>query len=398
MPDRLLHALNVPSDAQQESGSTRQRKLSKQGVLQSDVSSTETISSQPGRQTIAGQVRGRLAPLIAAELEELFNASGVDVVPYTLREGDSTTDGYYSPENINEDFADARDDRIQDFDGTLTPKGTRRSHWRAVRTNPQTEDNPFGTASTPEIGLSIRARKVRWFDDVGGAVVDATPQRRVEGEHDYLDIYDASDPAFDRPVLIYDIPYADEYRTDCTIWDTYNRPKIYKESGDVATVGSATVGSATVSGYDIYVASQWQRVYVTDHDWIGDMVLETDRLRLVIDQPEDVLRAYRWSPADGQYTIVQLGNAPWRLWDIDLTHVGLARIEAQIEFEDLNTGDRHNLNATLVRGLDDVVFTVPTNGSSPPQGLIDRLNPIADDSDRVVQAAGDVVKRTEVDR
>jgi hypothetical protein len=161
-------------------------------------------------------------------------------------------------------------------------------------------------------------------------------------------------------------------------------------------VGSSTVGDATVTDtVTTEVASQWQRVYVTDHDWRGDIVLETDRLRLTIDQPEDTLRAYRWS--DGQYELVQLGASDWRLFDVDITTIGLARIEAQFEFERQADGTRHNLNATLVRGLDDVVWTEPVNEDSTPQGLIDRLAPIATAADALAPT-GDVVRRGDVDR
>jgi hypothetical protein len=398
MPDRLLHAVNVPSDSQTNRGSSKSKNIAKQGVLESDVSSAEAIAPQPGTTSLTGQFRGRYAPMLARMIEELFSSS-IKTVPYTARGTDSESDGYYALEQLGSvGPLDAREDRIQKFDGALTKKGTRRSHWRAIRTNPQPADNPFGSASAPEVGLSIWAQKVRWFDDVGGGLEEATVQRRVKGEHDYLNIYDASEPAFDKPILIYDIPYIDEYPTDCVVWDTYNREKVYYEAGSDDTVGISAVGTATVSSDDVNIASQWQRVYVTDHNWRGDIVLETDRLRLVIEQPEDTLRAYRWDAGEGQYNIIQLGSSDWRLYDIDLTSIGLVRLEAQFEFENATTGNRYNLNGTLVRGLGDAIWTVPANEGTAPSGLIDRLDPIASESGDVVEASGDVVKRTQVNR
>jgi hypothetical protein len=394
--NRLLYAVNIPEDALINPQSSQQSLLATNPILGDSSGAVQDIASEPGERAVVGTVTGRFATLTALELEELFGSDLV--VPYTPRgAANSEITGYYATEQLTLNRGSPASDRLQQFDGTLIRRGTKTSHYRALRTNPQPVNNPFGSATAPEIGLSIRARKVRWFDPVGGAVADATPQRRVEGEHDYLDIYDASEPSFSNPALIYDIPYTQEYPTDCTVWDTYNRPKVYREPESGDTVGSTTVGDGTVSGDEVYVASQWQRVYVTDHDWRGDMVLETDRLRLVIDQPEDVLRAYRWSPTDGQWTLVQLGASDWRLYDIDITEIGLARCEAQLEFRDTDAG-RHNLNVTLLRGLDEAVVTVPPNESTPPQDLLDRLAPIAATTDRVPVPSQDVIKRTEVDR
>jgi len=395
---KYLYTTPLPEASATSEKNTVAQQLAKNGLINGDGSTVETVSSSVPDLLLEGQYRfgENISTNLARSLRELSNSS-LGPLPIHHRNKDWSDQGYYLVDRAEVEPLHPKQQSVWKYSVTLSKSGTRSKFWRAIRTNPQTADNPIGSASTPEIGLSVRARKVQWFDDVGGAVEDATPKRRVEGEHDYLHIYDTSEPEFDRPVLIYDIPYDEEYKTNCEVRDTYNRNRYRYENESGAIVGDATVGSATVSK-TVRVGAQHQRVYVTDHDWVGDMVLETDRLRLVIDQPEDDLRAYRWSPTDGQYTIIQLGTSPWRLWDIDLTHVGLPRIEAQMEFENINTGDRHNLNATLVRGLDDVVFTVPTNGTSPPQGLIDRLNPIADDSERVVQAAGDVIKRTEVDR
>jgi len=399
MTDKLLHAVVVPSDAQTKSGSRKRKQLAKQGVLQSDVASTESIAPQPGQQTISGQIRGRLAVMHAKMIEELLSSS-IPVIPFSALGEQSDVDGYYAPEDIQRDRLDAREDRLQRFEGVLTPKGTRRSHWRAQQTNPQTVDNPFGSGTASEFGLSIRARKVRWYNSTDGTITDATPQRTVQGEHDQLDIYDTDEPSFDAPTLIYDIAYDEEDRTDCVVWDTYNRPKIYEETGNSATVGSVTVGDTTVSSTTVSIASQWQRVYVTDHEWVGDIVLETDRLRLTIDQPEDKLRAYRWDESEGQYTAVQLGNTDWRLYDVNITDIGLAQLSAQFEFESLGSGARHNLNGTLIRGLDDVVWTVPMNedANNVPADLITRLDPIAATTDKIPAPTAGVVRRTETDR
>lgn len=399
MSDRLLYAVNVPNDAQMSAGSQNRRQLAKQAFLEGGSSSTQSIASQPSQQTLRGQVRGRYAQMIATMLEELFS-SGIDAIPFVARDGQTASDGYYAPDNVSLNRLDAREDRLQQFDGVLSFKGTKHSHWRAVTTNPQSVDNPFGTGAAPEVGLSVQSSKVQWFDPVGGAVSDATAQRTVEGEHGQIEIYDTNEPGFDSPALIYDIGYTEEYPTDCVVWDTYNRPKVYQETTDSdSQVGTATVGTATVTDtVSLTVDSQWQRVFAPDHDWRGDMVLETDRLRLWVDQPDDTFRAYRYDGSGGQYNLVQLGASDWRLWDVDLTHIGLARIEAQFGFENQSTGERYALNATLVRGLEDVIWSAPTNEGATPQGLIDRLDPIASTTDYVAVPSAGLVKRSEVHR
>lgn len=392
---RLLHAINIPEDALTDPRAAQQSQLATAGVLDSPSGTVEDIAAEPGTQALIGALAGRFAQLTAAELEELFSSDLT--VPYTVRDGDDPQiDGYYATEQVEIRRGAAEADRLQRFDGSLTLKGTREDYRRAVRTNPQTVDNPFGSASTPEIGLTIRADSVQWFDDVGGGLEDATAQRRVEGAHDALDIYDASEPSFDSPILVYDLDYREEFPTDCTVWDSFNRSKIYRDPGSSPQVGTATVGSSTVGG-DRARAVQWQRVYAEDHEFVGDIVLETDRLRLTVTQDAD-LRAYRWSPAEGQWTLVQLGTSDWRLADIDLTDIGLANIDAQLTFEDQSTGTREAIDVALLRGLEDAVFTTPDNVTSTSQGLIDRLSPIADDSDRVVAPTQAVVKRTETNR
>lgn len=394
MTNKLLYAITVPTDVQTRTASDRRKELSKQGVLASDVAATESIAPQPGEQALSGQVHGQFAPLIATMLEELFSSS-IETVPFAARSGTGATDGYYALDQLGTDLPDGRSERVQSFDGTLTFIGTDRSFWRAVATTVNTIDTPFGSDNTPEFGLSIRAEKVQWYDAATGSTESATVQRTVDGEHDQLDIYDASEPSFADPTLIYAIDYLDEYPTDCTVWDTYDRSKVYRESGTSATVGSATVGSATVGGDDLVVDSQWQRVFATDHEWRGDIVMETDRLRLWVDQPADTLRAYRYDPSDGQYTLVQLGSSDWRLWDINVSHIGLARLAARCTFED-TSGNRYTLVAHLLRGREDVIFEEPANAGATPAGLVDRLAPIAATTDQIAVPAATTVKKSEV--
>lgn len=375
MPDRLLHAVIVPSDSQTSRGSQRRKDIAKRAVIDSDVSSAEAIAPQPGSTTLRGQVRGRFAPMMARMIEELFSSS-IETVPYTAVGEQSASDGYYALEQLGDvGPLDPREDRVQSFDGQLVRQGTRRSHKRAVRTKTQSADNPFDAGAPPEIGLSVNASDVAWFNDVDGSVESATVQRTVNGEHGDLEIYDITEPSFDDPVLTYTLGYEDEYATDCVVWDDYGRPKEYSNNG-------------------ITVASQWQRVYITEHEWEGDIVIESDRLRLIITRPGYTLEAYRWDDSAGSYTAVSLGTSDWELRDISLTDVGLCRIEAQFQFNNTASSATHSLNGTIVRGLDDVIWTTPVNEGSIPSGLETLLSPIADGTSTVAKPTMDLVKKS----
>jgi hypothetical protein len=396
--NRLLHAVNIPEDSLQDPENNQQSRLAKSGLLDSPSGVVEDIASEPGEQALVGTLAGRFSKLTATELEELF--SSTLTVPYTVRNGDDTQiDGYYATEQLNIRRGTAKVDTLQQFDGKLVREGTRRSHRRAIKTRPQTVTNPFGSATAPELGLSVRAQDIKWFDAVGGQVdTDPTVVRRVEGEHDFLNIYDASDPPFDDPILVYDIPFTEEYPTDCRIWDTYDRDKIYRQTTTADdTVGSSTVGSATVTDTITARTVQWQRVYSTAHQYQGDTIIENDRLRFEITQSDNQLRAFRYDDSIGLYERVQLGASDWRLKDINITHIGLARIESALTFENRSNGNRQRADLLLIRGLDNATIAEPANASTIPQGVIDRLDPIASDSDRVTKPVADTIDRSDVE-
>ena len=392
--DTLIYNVIVPGATQPTAESRQGRSTLSEGVLGSDVAAVESISPNAGRQTLSGRYIGPLADLSALELQELFGAS-IEAVPIFNPDEQGSVDGYYALESADVNPRDARVAEIQEYNATVTGLGTRRSHRRTVRTNPTTEDNPFGSASSEEIGIPARASLVQWYDSSTGALEDATVQRTESGEHDDIDIYDATEPSFDGPTLVYDVAYRHEWPVDVRVWDDYGRAK-HRSTSDGTTVGSATVGTATVGS--VTEAVQWQRVFSTDHDYRGVPILENDVLRLEFAE-RDQLRVYEWDTSAKTYERLELGSSPWRLQDVDIVRIGVERIDGQAEFEDVNNpGTTHNLNFSVKRGYSTVFWTVPANESSPPQGLIDRLSPIAHDSDQDPAAVADVIQRTEVDR
>jgi hypothetical protein len=396
MTDRLLHAVYIPGNARTETGSEIRRRLAK--TNQSGVGSgiVEAIGLQPGEQLLTGYFAGRLADVQRRELEELFDADGIAIVPYATRAATpDREDGYYALEDVSLQNPDPREERFARFDGRMVRKGTRESHRRAIKTAPQPVDTIAPTDSTPRVGLASAATKVRWFDAATKATEPPTPIRSVTGEHGDIDIYDADEPSFDSPELLYTLPYRKEYETDCRVWDTYGKPKelVIRTGGGAPKVGEAQVGAAQVGGSadTTTVAAQWQRVYSTDHEFRGAMLVETDVLRATISKPDEGLEVARWDDANSEYRDVPLTGS-WQLYDSSLTYIGQSRIECRMEFADTDSTARQELIATFVRGLDSIQFVAPAGGTVPTD-LVDYLAPVTAASDRVAQPTTGLRKR-----
>ncbi|QLH78669.1 hypothetical protein HZS55_15845 [Halosimplex rubrum] len=399
---RQLHALRIGELVQNDSRTSKRRRMATAGALGDDTAAVETVAPEAGEQGFQYMVVGGYASLTATAVEELAGASTIGAVPYASPSGsDPQRDGYYVIDDDQSARPIASSDIVHRLDIRLTEEGTRGSHWRAVAARPDAVDNPFGDGGDAEIGLHAGAEKVRWFDDRGGsgAIEDATVQRTVAGERTDFEIYDATEPSFSQPTLIYTLDYTDEYQADVHLWDDNGRSKtVVVDEGGGSEVGTATVGDATVGGGGTD-AVRWGRVYSTGHDFVGAPVAETGRLRLRFDENRGRIEAYRWNDADAHYDRVQLDlTSDWRLFDVDVTHIGLARIDLQVEFRDTSTSalTTQNLNCSLKRGYDDALWMVPPNASSPPQGLVDRVDAIASTQGSDPAAGAELVERTRV--
>jgi len=398
MPDRLLYATPIPRDAQTGAEADRRRQLSKQGRLQQDVPQVTGISSEAGEERITGWARGKLAPLTAGELNELFQASNL-IVPYFARDERTNADGYYQPEAATVRPEDPRELRVQRFDGQLTKVGSRRSHWRAVATTVTAADNPFGGGGATEIAISARASNVRWYDaDGAGGLEDATEQRRETGEHALFSVYDVAEPSFDNPWLLYSLAYEHEARADVQVWDDYGRAKESVETENAPAVESATVGDSL--GTTTVVPSRWQRVYATDHDYSERVsarpIIESDRLRFRPDEARGRLIVYRWNVTDEHWDLVQLGASDWHLLEWDIRLIDLSRVASLVTFQNVSTGATHDLWVAVRRGLADALIINPENESSVPSGLVDRLDPVASDAANDPGERADVLAKSEV--
>ena len=394
MNRKFLHALAVPEQVLERPRGDQSERVASEGALTDDAPAVQAVSPNPGERTFAGVVGGVGARLTAAEVEELFGASGVEVVQLFGDEPDPQVDGYYATEDVTLDRPAAARPDLAKFDGRLTRRGSRRSHRRAVLTAPADVDNPFGSASTEGVGIPARAADIQWFDRRGtGNTESASVVRTVTGQHAAIDIYDVSDSSYTDPALVYDVAYADEWPVDVRVWDDRGDPRRVDAGGETTgdTVGSATVGGGSVgSDPDRYAA--WQRVYRTDHQTVGTLHIENDRLQVALDEDRGRVIARRWDESDGQYERVQLDvTSDWRLERADVRYIGLEGVEARLRFGDGTA--THRFDAALKRGYDDLLLVNAPNAGTAPSGLTTRLDAIAHDSDRDPAGTADIVAR-----
>jgi hypothetical protein len=125
-------------------------------------------------------------------------------------------------------------------------------------------------------------------------------------------------------------------------------------------------------------------VYVTDHEYRGDIVIENGRIQLVIDRstaPHDLTVA---GYSSGSWQDVSLGTSDWRLADIDIREISPVSVRARTRWTDTGGSDTHSLDMALHRGWTRTQFFEPTDSTGTliqsqqaPQGLVDRLDPIA---------------------
>lgn len=410
-----LYALPVPTDSLVETSSRHQRQISSQGSVGASGSGSVTlVSTDPEERSLRGAYRSgnpAAGALMAGQLEQLFGATGIEYVPFYSREGSSNADGYYSLKDIDVNRAHPNSESVQEFDGTLTKVGTEKSHVRAVHTAPTSVDtvgasefsNDDPPARTELVCLPTDARRVRWFDPVSGALAPAAPLNKYgypeqAGEfvnHRWYDLADAPfyDPEADAPAvptLVYGYPYEREHKMDVRVWDTapevFGATKViegeYAEGtavgGPDAVVGSAQVG-ASPTETSVDVASAWQHVYRTDHDFsdAGECVLDNGVLRLRLDDDRGAITAQRSRGQFDAWADQPLRASKWALADLDITHIGLARVDAQLDWQHGETGERYATDLTLPRGYPDAIVTVAQNQSgAPAYGLSQKLAPI----------------------
>ena len=345
-------------------------QLSEQGVLGSDAI-VEALSSQAADLTLTGRYAyGRYySELLATELEELADSalSGV-----SLYGGASGRAGYYQVESAQVEPVHAGGRDIWEWTLSLTNVGTRKSHFQALETAPSqpSPGHPFGNETGAIVGVPASARMVRAIDSTSSPTdrVRPTPVGTVETEFGDVDQYDATALSIDEPVFIYDVAKDAQPAVDVRVYDTNGRESKFIEGSNGRV-------------------RAWQSVYARDHEFTGSAVCSNGLIRVTIDEGVE-LQAETYDAGTESWSAVDLPSyadggiaTDWVPADVDLTHIGQARVAAQVEFEAVagpNQGDVYAVDVELERGRESVRAWIPESViEAIPADLQTMLEPIA---------------------
>ncbi|MFW6435293.1 MAG: hypothetical protein ACOCY1_02830, partial [Halovenus sp.] len=296
MSDKRIYTLTIPGGSRIESSSTVGQRQSLQALLDSDLGDVQTTGTNPTERPVTIEIPDDYAALRAQELAEL--AAGIDdPVVYTDLDGVNGDDGFVTVSEASPSPIDPRSDNFQRVNLNFEAVGTRRTHYRSVKTTIGDLDTGGGWGNTQEAHIAVPsdAEKVRWVDLETRERDEPSVVETRDCEFSEVDILDASNAPQSDPTLIYDLPYSEEGYADVRVWDTRGH------------------GTAVDDRTDSDGALQQEKVFVSSHDYDGYPVVESGRLRLVPDESDNDLQAERWDGDDESYETVDLGDSDWEL-------------------------------------------------------------------------------------
>ena len=374
-----IYAVPIPEATTQTDQDTLGTQLSEQGVLGSDAI-VEALSSQAADLTLTGRYAfGRYySELLATELEELADSA---LGAVSLYGEESNRSGYYQIESAQVEPVHAGGRDIWEWTLTLTNAGTRKSQLQAVETAPSqpSPGHEFGNETTGLVGVPSAARQVRAVDSTSDPTqrVRPTPVDNVSTEFGDVDRFDATELSIDEPVLLYDVAPDAQAAVDVHVYDTRGRDAKFLES-------------------DSGRVRMWQSVFARDHEFTGSVVCSNGLLRVTIDELTAAdatasLKAEQWDAGASEWTAVDLPSyadgsldRDWQPVDVDLTHIGQARVATQIEFEAVagaNAGEVYSVDVELERGRGALEVWIPESVSDPiPADLKSLLTPVVSTS------------------
>jgi hypothetical protein len=310
---------------------------------------------------------------MAEEFEELFSGGGTDSVPFVTVGKQSGDNGYYTLSNVDLEPLDPRGKGFYKFDGVLTKEGTRESKRRRVTTNPYQLENDFGNQQTAYVGVPAAATDVVWYDAETEATEPVSVVETRTAEHGSVDVVDAQASSFSEPALVFDLPYQQEGKVDVVVWDDHGRAKLDSEG-----------------------INAWQWVFASGHEFAGNPVVDNGLVRVHLDTNGLVVE--EWDASTDSWTAVSLGASDWTLEGWDITEISPTRTDVQCRFENASSSKSpYYLDMSLKRGWEWPQWTVSEGETPPtPSGLVDLLDPVANESDYSPQAEQGLVARGEV--
>lgn len=375
-----LYRCSVSQQAQMNRQKDTRRNVQTLGAVTDGPSATQPISLDPNERMIEAQYRGVRDDKLARELDELFDAPGIEYVPvYGIDDQgnrvESDEDGYYSLESVGTTAADPRTDRLPRVRGIMRHAGTKKSHWRALTTTQTAPENPWGATSKAEVAVPDAASRVRWYDGAASKQ-NAAPVATRSAQYDSLEVYDITNAPYSDPMLLYDLPYDQEGRADPSLWDTHGQSR-----------------TTTVDGQAVL---QWERVFQPAHEFRGEVVFENGLAQLTIDESAQTISYEEWDDANDTWSSVSLGSSSWVPFDVDVIDIGTTHTHAHVEFTDGSS--YFTLRLSVKRGWPTLFWTTPSPSTqgSIPSGLKTLLDPSASDSVYDPQASQTIQERKEV--
>lgn len=367
------------------------------GLLESGGLATERIATDQIDLSVNGQFRlgENLSRRVAMELESI-GASTYSAVPLFATDTDDPRRGYYEVRLVDVQPAHPTTTGAYQYTVALSESGSHETHWRGMRTESESISHNLATGSEGEIGLDHRATKVRWFDpDPANSTESATVQSTVEGELGSIQLYDPTEPTFTNPILLYELDFGREYRTDCVVWDDRGYgEKFYRVSEGGTQYDNEQYDNT--SEQQRATATQWAHIYDNSHEYDGVPIVENRRVRIRFDEPNEEIEAWQWDANASAWSEVAIDHSDYSLFDADIEAIGPADVTAYVEWEDTSTGDIDPVVLKVQRGLDEVVMRVPENESSIPTDLENQLSPIVSDQTTDKQPSQTIIRREEV--
>lgn len=422
MSDKRLYALRVPRGSLTRASSTAEQQQALQTLLSSDIGSVQSTGTSPTEQPLTVEIADNYAARRAREFAELTTID--EPVPFVTADSDGATSAYVLVSTASPEPVDPRSEAFQRVELQLQEVGTTQTHYRAIQTAVEDLDTDGAWADTDKAPVAVpqTAKKVRWFDPGTKERADPDVVESRTGEFRTVDILDASAAPFEDPELIYEQELEEDAWPDVRVWDDRETISADVETDETQSVaadetqtddspfvvagrfdiqGQHNIQAQDLGRQDGDGALAWQKVFSAGHEFAGNPVLETGRLRIVPDEGSSELRVYRWDDSDEAYVRDRLPTTGWQLYDFDVGRVGLARVDARAEFYDPGQSPTayYDLDISLERGLDGLLVSRPSGvDDSIPDGLIERLEPAVADWARTASPTKTTRSRSSVRR
>ena len=79
---RTLYALRISEAALEQPSTSQTLQVASNSPLNSDAPEVDSLAADPSTRPLAGVIAGAYAGKLAREFEELFSATGIEVVPW----------------------------------------------------------------------------------------------------------------------------------------------------------------------------------------------------------------------------------------------------------------------------------------------------------------------------